>query len=220
MDGSQQESTGAVTQREPGRCPRGRPVRPRPTGGELVVEALRRERVRHVFGIPGLHNLAIYDALLGQRDLVHVLARHEAGAAFMADGYARAGGEPGVVLVTTGPGATNALTPLVESYAGSVPLVLIASDIASDLVGRDLGALHEVPNQIDCFRPVTRWAEALTEARAIPGAIAAAFDLLRTGRPGPMALSIPSDFLNAPVEVAHTPGGRGARPPCHVTDCD
>jgi acetolactate synthase-1/2/3 large subunit len=193
-------------------------VSARPTGGELVVEALRRERVRHVFGIPGFHNLAIYDALLRQRDVVHVLARHEAGAAFMADGYARAGGEPGVVLVTTGPGATNALTPLVESYAGSVPVVLIASDIASELVGRDLGALHEVPNQIDCFRPVTRWAEALTEARAIPGAIAGAFDLLRTGRPGPIALSIPYDFLNAGVEAPQPTGGHGARPPCHVAD--
>ena len=193
---------------------------PRPTGGDLVVEALRRERVRHVFGIPGYHNLAIYDALLRQRDVVHVLARHEAGAAFMADGYARASGEPGVVLVTTGPGATNALTPLVESYAGSVPIVLIASDIASDLVGRDLGALHEVPNQIECFRPVTRWAEALTEARAIPGAIAGAFDLLRTGRPGPIALSIPCDFLTARLEAPQPAGGHGARPPCHVADVE
>ena len=133
-----------------------------PTGGDRVVDALRAEGVRHVFGIPGYHNLAIYDALLRQGEIQHVLARHEAGAAFMADGYARACGRPGVVLVTTGPGATNALTPLVESYAGSVPVVLIASDIASDLVGRDLGALHEVPNQIECFRPVARWAEALT----------------------------------------------------------
>ena len=138
----------------------------------------------------------------------------------MADGYARASGEPGVALVTTGPGATNALTPLVESYAGSVPVVLIASDIASDLVGRDLGALHEVPNQVDCFRPVTRWAEALTEPRAIPGAIAGAFDLLRTGRPGPIALSIPYDFLNARVDAAPLAGGHGARPPCHVADVE
>jgi acetolactate synthase-1/2/3 large subunit len=191
-----------------------------PTGGDLVVEALRRERVRHVFGIPGYHNLAIYDALLRQREIVHVLARHEAGAAFMADGYARASGEPGVALATTGPGATNALTPLVESYAGSVPVVLIASDIASNLVGRDLGALHEVPNQIECFRPVTRWAEALTEARAIPGAIAGAFDLLRTGPPGPIALSIPYDFLTAQVEASLPAGGHGARPPCHVADVD
>ncbi|HET7342308.1 MAG TPA: thiamine pyrophosphate-binding protein [Methylomirabilota bacterium] len=191
---------------------------PRPTGGDRVVQALLAEGVRHVFGIPGYHNLAVYDALLRQRDIAHVLARHEAGAGFMADGYARASGEPGVVLVTTGPGATNALTPLVESYAGSVPIVVIASDINSDLVGRDLGALHEVPNQIECFRPVARWAEALTEAGAIPGAIAGAFDLLRTGRPGPMVLSIPCDLLTGRGEAAPVSGRHGARPPCHVGD--
>jgi acetolactate synthase-1/2/3 large subunit len=193
-------------------------VSAQPTGGDRVVETLRAQGVRHVFGIPGYHNLAVYDALLRQHDITHVLARHEAGAGFMADGYARASGQPGVALVTTGPGATNALTPLVESYAGSVPVVLIASDIASDLVGRDLGALHEVPNQIECFRPVARWAEALTEARAIPGAIAGAFDLLRTGRPGPMVLSIPYDFLTARVDAPVPAGGHGARPPCHVSD--
>jgi thiamine pyrophosphate-dependent acetolactate synthase large subunit-like protein len=191
-----------------------------PTGGDRVVEALRAEGVRHVFGIPGYHNLTIYDALLRQRDVVHVLARHEAGAAYMADGYARASGAPGVVLVTTGPAATNALTPLVESYAGSVPVVLIASDIASPLVGRDLGALHEVPNQIACFRPVTRWAEAVTDAAAIPASIATAFHLLRTGRPGPMAISIPWDLLGARVEAATPAGGHGSRPPVHVADVE
>jgi thiamine pyrophosphate-dependent acetolactate synthase large subunit-like protein len=187
-------------------------------GGEWVVEALRAEGVRHVFGIPGIHNLHIYDALLRQSEIVHVLARHEQGAAFMADGYARASGQPGVVVVTTGPGATNTITPLAESYAGSVPVLVVMSDIASHLVGRDLGALHEVPNQIECFRSVTRWAEALTDARAIPTSLAGAFDLLRTGRPGPMALSIPNDFLAARVDAAMPASGRGVRPPCHVED--
>src|SRR5438874_8252560 len=119
------------------------------TGGEWVVAALAAEGVRHVFGLPGIHNLAIYDALLRQSTISHVLARHEQGAAFMADGYARASGTPGVVVVTSGPAATNTLTPLAESYSGSVPVFVIMSDIASALVGRDLGALHEVPNQIE-----------------------------------------------------------------------
>src|SRR3989441_11547820 len=188
------------------------------TGGEWVVEALRAEGVRHVFGIPGVHNLAIYDALLRQSEITHVLARHEAGAAFMADGYARASGAPGVVVVTTGPGATNALTPLVESYAGSVPVLVVMSDVASPLVGRDLGALHEVVNQIECFRPVTRWAEAVTEAAAIPTTVHGAFDLLRTGRPGPVAISIPHDFLNGEVDTEPPARGVGRRPPCHVND--
>jgi thiamine pyrophosphate-dependent acetolactate synthase large subunit-like protein len=186
------------------------------TGGEWVVAALQAEGVRHVFGIPGIHNLAIYDALLRQSDITHVLARHEQGAAFMADGYARASGRPGVVLATTGPGATNALTPLVEAYAGSQPVLLLASDVPAALLGRDLGALHEVPGQIDCFRPVCRWAETLRAGQDIPGAVQGAFHLFRTGRPGPIALSIPTDLLTARVAARLTPPGQGQRPPCDV----
>ncbi len=186
------------------------------TGGEWVVAALEAEGVRHVFGIPGVHNLAIYDALLRQDRITHVLARHEQGAGFMADGYARASGRPGVVAVTTGPGATNALTPLVESHAGSQPVLLIMSDVPSALVGQDMGALHEVPNQIECFRPVSRWADALRNGAEIPGAVQGAFHLFRTGRPGPVTLSIPTDLLTAPVEARLTPAGEGRRPPCDV----
>jgi len=188
------------------------------SGGEWVVEALRAEGVRHVFGIPGIHNLAVYDALLRQSDLAHVLARHEQGAAFMADGYARVSGEVGVVLVTTGPGATNTLTPLAESYADSIPIMVLMSDIASTLVGREVGALHEVPNQIDCFRPVCRMAENVGSTSDIATTIAGAFDLLRTGRPGPIAISIPNDLLGAKSEGALRTSRSGRRPPCHVND--
>jgi acetolactate synthase-1/2/3 large subunit len=190
------------------------------SGGEWVVAALAAERVRHVFGIPGIHNLAVYDALLAQTAIVHVLARHEAGAGFMADGYARASGEPGVVLVTTGPGATYTLTPLAESYSASVPVVVLMSDIASHLVGRGLGALHEVPDQLDCFRPVVRLAEQIAETRAIAPTLAGAFDLLRTGRPGPVAISIPHDLLGARVDGELVASGHGRRPPCHVGEID
>jgi thiamine pyrophosphate-dependent acetolactate synthase large subunit-like protein len=192
-------------------------VRARRTGGEWVVDTLRAEGVTHVFGIPGVHNLAVYDALLRQTAVAHVLARHEQGAAFMADGYARATGRPGVVLVTTGPGATNALTPLAEAYASSVPVVVLMSDVATGLLGREVGALHEVVHQIACFRPVTRFAETVTEAADIPTTLAGAFDLLRSGRPGPVALSIPHDLLGATLEASPPPGG-GRRPPCHVEE--
>jgi len=181
-----------------------------------VVAALGAEGVRHVFGIPGVHNLAVYDALLRQDRIAHVLARHEQGAGFMADGYARASGRPGVIVVTTGPGATNALTPLVEAHAGSQPVLLIMSDIPSALVGQEVGALHEVPNQIECFRPVCRWAATLRDGAEIPGAVQGAFHLLRTGRPGPVALSIPTDLLTAPVAARLTPPGEGRRPPCDI----
>ncbi len=170
------------------------------TGGEWVVEVLRAEGVRHVFGLPGVHNLAIYDALIRQRDIAHILSRHEQGAAFMADGYARASGRPGVVVVTTGPGATNVLTPLVESWASSQPILVLMSDIPAALIGKGLGALHEVPNQIDCFKPVCRWAETIHDGRAIPAAVERAFHLFRTARQGPVALSLPTDLLAAKTE--------------------
>jgi thiamine pyrophosphate-dependent acetolactate synthase large subunit-like protein len=189
------------------------------TGGEWVVEALRAEGVRHVFGIPGVHNLAVYDALLRQSEITHVLARHEQGAAFMADGYARASGRAGVVLVTTGPGATNALTPLVESYAASQPLLLLMSDIPAALIGRDLGALHEVPDQIDCFRPVCRWAETVREGQRIPRAVEHAFRLFEARRPGPVALSLPTDLLMARVEAGLF-RYREARPACDRSQLD
>ena len=190
------------------------------TGGEWVVEALRAEGVRHVFGIPGVHNLAIYDALLRQSAIGHILARHEQGAGFMADGYARSSGEPGVVIVTTGPGATNTLTPLAESYAGSIPVLVVMSDIPAALVGRDLGALHEVVNQIDCFRPVCRWAEEILDGGAIAGDIQGAFDLFASGRPGPIALSIPVDLLLARGGGRIVEGRGRGRPPCHVEEID
>src|SRR5215470_10270382 len=183
------------------------------TGGEWVVEALRAEGVRHVFGLPGVHNLAIYDALLRQHDIAHVLSRHEQGSGFMADGYARASGRPGVVVVTTGPGATNVLTPLVESFAGSQPVLVLMSDIPAALIGKGLGALHEVPNQIECFKPVCRWAETIRQGSAIAGAVERAFHLFRTSRQGPIALSLPTDLLVAKTE-AHRTKPRGRLPTC------
>jgi acetolactate synthase-1/2/3 large subunit len=183
------------------------------TGGEWVVEVLRAEGVRHVFGLPGVHNLAIYDALISQRDITHILSRHEQGAAFMADGYARASGRPGVVIVTTGPGATNVLTPLVESFAGSQPILVLMSDIPAALIGKGLGALHEVPNQIDCFKPVCRWAETIYEGREIPAAVERAFHLFRTTRQGPIALSLPTDLLAAKTK-GRREVFRGVPPSC------
>src|SRR3972149_4032746 len=110
------------------RKPRGSsPATARSRGPRATTRAPAAEGARHVFGIPGVHTLAIYDALLRQQDIAHILARHEQGAAFMADGYARSSGRPGVVLVTTGPGATNTLTPLPEAYAGSQPVPVLTS---------------------------------------------------------------------------------------------
>ena len=111
------------------------------TGGEWVVEALRAEGVRHVFGIPGVHNLAIYDALLRQSEITHVLARHEAGAGFMADGYARVSGKPGVCFIVTGPGMTNILTAMGQAYADSVPMLVISAVNRTEHLGK-IGRAH------------------------------------------------------------------------------
>jgi acetolactate synthase-1/2/3 large subunit len=170
------------------------------TGGEWIVEVLRAQGVRHVFGLPGVHNLAIYDALIRQRDIAHILSRHEQGAGFMADGYARSSGRPGVVIVTTGPGATNVLTPLVESFADGQPVLVLMSDIPAAQIGKGLGALHEVSNQIDCFKPVSSWAETIYDAREIPAAVERAFHLFRTERQRPIAFSLPTDLLVAKTE--------------------
>jgi acetolactate synthase-1/2/3 large subunit len=188
------------------------------TGGDWVIEALHAEGVRHVFGIPGVHNLPIYNALLRQSAIGHTLARHEQGAAFMADGYARSSGKPGVLIVTTGPGATNTLTALAESYSGSIPVVAIMSDVPLPVLGREVGALHEIVNQIECFKPACRWAETIADGKIIAANIQGAFELLESGRPGPVALSIPADLLASGTDGRIIARQSRGRPPCHVDD--
>ncbi len=188
------------------------------TGGDWVIEALRAEGVQHVFGIPGVHNLPVYNALLQQSAIRHTLARHEQGAAFMADGYARSSGRPGVLIVTTGPGAANTLTALAESYSGSIPVLAIMSDVPLPVLGREVGALHEIVNQIECFKPACRWAETITDGHMIAPNIQGAFDLLESGRPGPIALSIPADLLASAADGRIVPRAARGRPPCHVDE--
>ena len=117
------------------------------TGGELIVDALVRAGVRHAFGIAGVHNLPIYDAIHDQDSLVSFATRHEQGAAYMADGYARVSGSPGVALVTTGPGLTNTVTPLAGAWSDSVPLLVIGTAGELPLLGKYKGYLHEFKDQ-------------------------------------------------------------------------
>ena len=120
------------------------------TGGAAVVAALAAHGIETVFGIPGTHNLAVYEGLAGQSDVTHILARHEQGAGFMADGYARASGGVGVCLSTTGPAALNVLTPLGTAFADSVPVLSVASEIPSRGLGLGKGCLHECVDQLGC----------------------------------------------------------------------
>ena len=170
------------------------------TGGEAIVKSLAAHGVRTVFGIPGTHNLAVYDALLDS-DIQHVLTRHEQGAAFMADGYARAAGRPGVCITTTGPAVMNALAALSTAYSDSSPILVIASQISAEHLGQGKGYGHESPDQLSGFRPVTKWSRRCDTVSVIPEAVREAFLEMKSGRPRPTVLEIPFDVLDGSGEV-------------------
>lgn len=171
------------------------------TGGQALVRSLEAHGVTTVFGIPGTHNLAVYDALLDS-PIRHVSARHEQGAAFMADGYARASGEVGVCLSTTGPAALNTLTPLGTAYSDSSRVLCVASQIQAEFLGREKGLLHECAGQSGGFRAVTKWWQQATTVEAIPWLVREAFAQLGSGRPRPAALEIPCDVLDSEGQPA------------------
>jgi thiamine pyrophosphate-dependent acetolactate synthase large subunit-like protein len=167
------------------------------TGGQAVVAALQAQGVEVVFGMPGVHNLALYDALCDAPDIRHVLVRHEQAAAFAADGYARTTGRPGVAITTAGPGATNALTAVAEAWSDSSPVVLIASHIESAYCEQERGFGHELRGQLDVFRTATRFQARPTAISQVTPALDDAFAHAQRGRPRPTVVQIPQDVLNA-----------------------
>jgi len=172
------------------------PLSPREvTGGQILVDALHAWGVDTIFGIPGVHTLAVYDALYGHPSIRHILTRHEAGAAFMADGFARASGRIGVVLTTTGPAAVNALTPLAGAHAESSPVLLITSG-RSSTAAAGTGELHEMRDQLATLESVCGQARRVTSIDEIPEAVSEAFTLLHRSRPRPFALEIALDVLD------------------------
>jgi thiamine pyrophosphate-dependent acetolactate synthase large subunit-like protein len=172
------------------------------TGGQAVVAALDAHGVDVVFGMPGVHNLALYDALCDTPHIQHVVVRHEQGAGFAADGYARTTGRPGVAITTAGPGAANALTAIAEAWSDSSPVVLIASHIESPYVEQERGFGHELRGQLDMFQTATRFRARPTHIGEIGPAIAEAFAQAQHGRPRPVLVQIPQDVLNSTGEVA------------------
>nr|BBH93155.1 hypothetical protein KTA_13540 [Thermogemmatispora argillosa] len=167
------------------------------TGGQAVVASLRAHHIEVVFGIPGVHNLPIYDALYDEPGIRHVLARHEQGAGYMADGYARISGRPGVALVITGPGVTNIATPLADAYADSLPLLVIATSLPGETGGRSWGRLHELKDQLGLARALVGWCHEVQRVAEIPEAIAEALGQMRTGRARGAFLQIPLDVLES-----------------------
>jgi acetolactate synthase-1/2/3 large subunit len=167
------------------------------TGADIVLEALEREGVEHIFGYPGGANLPIYQQLPKHPRLRHILVRHEQGAAHMADGYARASGRTGVVFATSGPGALNTITGLCTAFMDSVPMVAITGQVNASVVGRD--AFQEA-DVIGCSQPVTKHNYLVTSPRELPRVIKEAFHIARTGRPGPVLIDICKDVQQASCE--------------------
>lgn len=169
------------------------------TLGEALVTLLQAHGVDTVFGIPGVHTVELYRGL-ARSEIRHVTPRHEQGAAFMADGYARACGKPGVAFVITGPGLTNTITAMAQARADSVPMLVISGVNATPTLGKGLGYLHEMPDQRGMMEKVALTSTRITAPQELPGALASAFALFATARPGPVHIEIPTDVMTMPAD--------------------
>ena len=170
------------------------------TGAEIVVRFLKDEGVKYVFGYPGGAVLHIYDALYKQKDVEHILVRHEQGATHAADGYARSTGKPGVALVTSGPGATNAVTGIATAYMDSIPLVVLTGQVPTHLIGND--AFQEV-DSVGITRPCVKHNFLVKDVKDLALILKKAFYIATTGRPGPVVVDIPKDVTAAKTEYSY-----------------
>jgi acetolactate synthase-1/2/3 large subunit len=183
-----------------------------PSCGEALVKLLEAYGVDTVFGIPGNHTVQLYRGL-ADSSIRHVSPRHEQGAAFMADGYARAGGKPGVCFLISGPGLTNALTPMMQALADSVPMLVITAVAARQDLGMGEGHLHELPDQRTLASQCTRFSHTLMRADELPKLLARAFAVFNSERPGPVHIELPLDVITADAShVDLTPWQVPARP--------
>src|SRR5580700_5655473 len=181
------------------------------TGAEMVLAALADQGVEHIFGYPGGAVLPIYDAIFQQDKVQHILVRHEQGAVHAAEGYARSTGKVGTVLVTSGPGATNAVTGLTDAFCDSVPIVVITGQVPTHMIGTD--AFQEC-DTVGITRPCTKYNYLVKNIADLPRALHEAFYVASSGRPGPVVVDIPKDIQFAagiyvrPNEFPH----RGYKP--------
>ena len=185
----------------------------------LLAALLAEHGVRHVFGVPGGQTLALYDGILDQAGLTHVLTRDERSAAYAADGYARVTGQVGVCDATVGPGAAKLPSGLSESLGASVPVVALVSDLPARLAPhRYRGAASQALDQAGLLAPVTKWQATVPTAEVLPALVRQAFRVATSGRPGPVALFLPQDVLDGPVlrtspeGAARLPRQRPVRP--------
>ena len=170
------------------------------SGGEALIRALSDEKIDIIFGYPGGAALHIYDAIYQQDKVQHILVRHEQAAVHAADGFARATGKTGVALVTSGPGATNAITGIAPAYMHSIPLVVISGQVASHLIGTD--AFQET-DMIGISRPIVKHSFLVQSAEEIPAIVKKAFHIASSGRPGPVVIDVPKDMTDPKVEFEY-----------------
>ena len=166
------------------------------TGAQALIKSLEMQGVEVVFGLPGGAILPVYDPLLDS-SIRHILVRHEQGAGHAAEGYAQATGKPGVVIVTSGPAATNIVTPLADAYMDSIPLVVITGQVATSTIGTD--AFQEA-DTTGITMSITKHNWLITDANDIPRVVREAFHVATTGRPGPVLIDLPKDVSNATME--------------------
>ena len=168
------------------------------SGSEIIIECLKKEGVEFIFGYPGGAVLHIYDALFSSKNIKHVLVRHEQGATHAADGYARACGKPGVVLVTSGPGITNCVTGLATAHMDSIPMIIISGQVSRQYVGSD--AFQEA-DATGITRPVTKHNFLIDTRESIAEVFKKAFTIATTGRPGPVLIDIPKDLTDPNIKI-------------------
>jgi acetolactate synthase-1/2/3 large subunit len=170
------------------------------SGAEIVVQCLKDEGVEYIFGYPGGSVLHIYDALFNQDDVKHILVRHEQGATHAADGYARSTGKPGVVLVTSGPGATNAVTGIATAYMDSIPLVVLTGQVPTPVIGSD--AFQEC-DTVGITRPCVKHNFLVSDRAELAETIKKAFYIATSGRPGPVVVDIPKDITDPAIRIPY-----------------
>ncbi|MBL16136.1 MAG: thiamine pyrophosphate-binding protein [Chloroflexi bacterium] len=171
------------------------------TGAQALTRSLVREGVEVVFALPGVQIMEAFNALYDEPSIRLVLVRHEQSAAYMADGYSRTTGKPGVAMVVPGPGALNATAAVGTAFASSSPIMLISGQIESFNLGVNRGALHEIGEQLDVFKHLTKWCARTTESSEIPNLVHQAMEQLTTGRPRPVEIEIPWDILPDQTEI-------------------
>lgn len=172
------------------------------TGGQALAKSLYREGVRVIFGLPGVQLYHALDGLAEEPGIRFITTRHEQATTYMADGYSRAGGEGiGVAMMVPGPGLQNAAAGIGTAYAASSPILVVCGQIERDLIGVDRGILHEVNDQMDTIKPVTKWAKRILDPGEIPEAVHTAFYHLKSGRPRPVEIEIPPETLAERAEV-------------------